>query len=238
MTDQPSPASKSTPIPGEGIEAAKVHTSKIDSRATTEALALVPSKGAPRIDSRLLAEAFGNTNKSVLNMVRKFKGDLLTYGKVPFETAPSISGQAETFALLTEDQAFLLLTYSRNTLKVRALKVKMVKAFSDARRATEIRKTEYLDEYHQLHDAIKVASDGSPNERWHHVNANKALNKLVGIGAGQRASAGPLTQSLMAVGCALAAQSVRTGDGSLTVDQRIKAGLQPLTGALALGEVR
>lgn len=50
----------------------------------------------------------------------------------------------------------MLLTYSRNTTKVRALKLNLVKAFSEARRAIDIRKAEYLPEYHALHDAINA----------------------------------------------------------------------------------
>ena len=79
------------------------------------------------------------------------------------------------FALLNEDQAYLLLTYSRNTARVRELKVRLVKAFRDARIAADTRKGEYLPTYHRLHDDIHALASGSPNER--HVHGN--INKLV-----------------------------------------------------------
>jgi phage regulator Rha-like protein len=198
----------------------------------------ITAKQEHRADTRLMALALGVKHKSLFELVRNYKNDFQVLGKVPFQTEALPSGQTERFALLSEDQAYLLLTYSRNTAKVRHLKVKLVQAFRDARRAAELRQSEYLPEYRQMRDAIHVAADGSPSERWMHVNANKALNQLVGIGAGQRATAGPLAQSLMAVGCALAAKAVREGEVGQGVQQRIKAALEPLAGVLALGEVQ
>lgn len=57
-------------------------------------------------------------------MLKTHKTDFEEFGKVMFQTRPLPSGQREKIALLNEDQAFLLLTYSRNTAKVRALKIK------------------------------------------------------------------------------------------------------------------
>ena len=190
-----------------------------------------------RADTRLLAQHLGNQHKNVFELVKNYKADFEQLGKVTFQTEALPSGQLEKFALLNEDQAYLLLTYSRNTTKVRALKVKMVKAFAEARRAAEVRQVEYLPAYHQLHDAIKVAANGSPNERFIHMNANKALNQLAGVESGQRAGAGSLQQSLLAVGSALAAQALQNATDGHGLHKRIKAALEPLTGILALPEV-
>ena len=198
---------------------------------------LTVTKDERRADTRIMAQVLGITHKSLFESVRQYKADFEELGKVPFQTEALPSGQSEKFALLNEDQAYLLLTYSRNTTKVRGLKVKLVQAFRDARRAAEVRQTEYLPEYHRLHDAIKVRADGSPNERWLHINANKALNQLVDLKPGQRATAGPLKQSLLAVGAALAAKAVLDGADGHGVQQRIKAAFEPLVGALALTEV-
>ena len=181
-----------------------------------------------RVDSRLMALHLGNQHKNVFELVRNYKADFEQLGKVTFQTEASVSGQLEKFALLNEDQAYLLLTYSRNTAKVRALKVKLVTAFRDIRRAAEIRQTEYLPSYHALHDAIKLAADGSPNERFMHINANKALNELAGVQPGQRPAAGQLQQSILAVGAAFAAQALATAPAGTSVHQHIKAALQPL----------
>jgi phage regulator Rha-like protein len=239
MTDQPSPASKSTSIPGESIEVAKVHTSKVDSRATTEVLVLVPSKGELRIDSRTLAYSLGVKHKTTMNQILKHRERLERRNQVTFKKSVGErkqgGGNAERIALLTEQQACFLLTLSRNTDRVMDLKEKLVQAFFDARRAAEVRQVECLPEYHRCHDAIKVAAAGSPNERFMHINANKAMNRLVGIGPGQRATAGPLTQSLMAVGYAMATKAIREGKDGQTVHQRLKTALEPLAGLLTLG---
>lgn len=194
-------------------------------------------KNERRADTRLLAKHLGNQHKNVFELVKNYKADFEQLGKVTFQTEALPSGQLEKFALLNEDQAYLLLTYSRNTTKVRALKVKMVKAFAEARRAAEVRQVEYLPAYHQLHDAIKVAANGSPNERFIHMNANKALNQLAGVESGQRAGAGSLQQSILAVGSALAAQALQNATDGHGLHKRIKAALEPLTGILALPEV-
>ena len=195
-------------------------------------------KNERRADTRLLAKHLGNQHKNVFELVKNYKADFEQLGKVTFQTEALSSGQLEKFALLNEDQAYLLLTYSRNTTKVRALKVKMVKAFAEARRAAEVRQVEYLPAYHQLHDAIKVAANGSPNERFIHMNANKALNQLAGVESGQRAGAGSLQQSILAVGSALAAQALQNATDGHGLHKRIKAALEPLTGILALPEVQ
>ena len=194
-------------------------------------------KNERRADTRLLAKHLGNQHKNVFELVKNYKADFEHLGKVTFQTEALPSGQLEKFALLNEDQAYLLLTYSRNSAKVRALKVKMVKAFAEARRAAEVRQVEYLPAYHQLHDAIKVAANGSPNERFIHMNANKALNQLAGVESGQRAGAGSLQQSILAVGSALAAQALQNATDGHGLHKRIKAALEPLTGILALPEV-
>ena len=194
-------------------------------------------KNERRADTRLLAKHLGNQHKNVFELVKNYKADFEQLGKVTFQTEALPSGQLEKFALLNEDQAYLLLTYSRNSAKVRALKVKMAKAFAEARRAAVVRQVEYLPAYHQLHDAIKRAANGSPNERFIHMNANKALNQLAGVESGQRAGAGSLQQSILAVGSALAAQALQNATDGHGLHKRIKAALEPLTGILALPEV-
>ena len=112
----------------------------------------------PRVDSRELAQRLGVKHKNTIELLDKHKADFLELGVLPFQTEkPSgpNGGRPERFALLSEDQAYLLLTYSRNTAKVRGLKVKLVQAFSAARKAAEQRKCDYLPTYHLAHDALK-----------------------------------------------------------------------------------
>lgn len=193
------------------------------------------AQGEARIDSRLIAQHLGIKHRNVFELIAGHKSDFAELGILRFQTGVIKGrGQPEKYVLLNEDQSYLLLTYSRNTTKVRALKLNLVKAFCEARRSIDIRKAEYLPEYHALHDAIKAKANGSPNERFMHLNANKEINNLAGIHSGRRASAGLLQKSLLTVGSALAARAVmKAQDGSL--HQHIKAALKPLEGVLAIG---
>jgi len=205
--------------------------------AAVQDLALTTTTAEPRIDTRLLAQGFGNKHRHSLRLVEQYLDRFQKLGKVCFKNAPlpgSKTGQSERFALLNEDQAYLLLSLSRNSDAVVNLKVKLVKAFGVARRAADIRKTEYLPQYHQLHDTMHLLANGSPNERHVHINLNKLLNKFAGIEPGQRASAALPSQALLIVG-----QLVATNQAQGALDhhdgyQRIKTTLQALQGALAL----
>lgn len=183
-----------------------------------------------RVDSRLVAQYLDTKHRNTFELISDHKADFNELGLLRFETGKVTGGRPEKFALLNEDHCYLLLTYSRNTAKVRALKVKLVKAFRDARRAAEVRQTEYLPNHHALHDAIKIKAAGSPNERFMHINANKALNQLAGVQAGQRVGANPLQQSLLAVGAAIAANAVLGAQDGHGLHKRIKAALEPLAG--------
>ena len=194
-------------------------------------------KNERRADTRLLAKHLGNQHKNVFELVKNYKADFEQLGKVAFQTEALLSGQLEKFALLNEDQAYLLLSFSRNTATVRSLKIKMVAAFRDARNAAELREAEYLPSYHAMHDAIKRAANGSPNERFMHMNANKFLNQLAGVQPGQRPVAGQLQQSILAVGCAMAAKAVTGAPDGHGLHQRIKTALKPLESVLVPGAI-
>ena len=203
---------------------------------TGNAIALTTTKTEARIDTRLLARGLGIQHHSLFEQVKDYKADFEGFGIVRFQTEEIQGrGRPERFALLNEDQAHLLLTYSRNTAKVRAHKVKLVQAFANARRAAEIRQTDYLPAHHLLQDAIKAADNGAPKGPHCYINAHNALNKLAGLQSGQRASAGPGALSLLTVGACLAAEAaLQKSDGVLSLHQRIKAALVALQGVPAL----
>ena len=90
---------------------------------------------------------------------------------------------------LTEDQAYFLLSLSRNLERVVNLKAKLIQAFRDARRAINMRQVEYLPTYHQLHDTVHQLALGSSNEKFVHMNVDKLVKKAAGVEARQRVSA-------------------------------------------------
>lgn len=198
-------------------------------------LKLVTCKDEARIDSRLLAEHFGKDHHDVFELVKNYRADFEQMGVVRFQTEKPLSGskggRPERFALLSEDQAYLLLTFTRNTAKARALKVKLVQAFGEARRAAQMRGTEYLPSYHALHDAIHARAAGSPNERFVHINLNKAINRAAGIEAGQRSAVTVPQQSLLTVAQAIAAKAMHQAPDHHAGFQQAKAALVELSRA-------
>lgn len=97
-------------------------------------ITLTQYSGEARADSRILAAQLGNQHENTYGLVKRYEADFLELGILRFETGEIAGrGQPEKYALLNEDQSYLLLTYSRNTPKVRALKIKLIKAFREAR---------------------------------------------------------------------------------------------------------
>jgi phage regulator Rha-like protein len=156
-------------------------------------VALIHSKGEPRVDSRIMAMELGNQHDNVAQLLKKYSADFKQFGILRFETGVIVGrGQPEQFALLNEDQCYLLLTYTRNTPKVRSLKINLVKAFREARDQASITDAQYLPFYHAMHDEVAALAQRAKDlgsdtaERIFHVNANKALNAAMGIASGQR----------------------------------------------------
>lgn len=91
------------------------------------------------VDSRLIAEVLGvNHGAWMTNIVKKYQAEIeQDFGKVRFENGTVVNsvGAVNTtiYALLTEDQATCLMTYSKNTDQVRAAKRNLVKSFSKAK---------------------------------------------------------------------------------------------------------
>lgn len=173
-------------------------------------------KDEPRIDSRVLAEHLGSKHRSVFDLLNRYKDDFMQLGLMRFQIAAvkkagERGAKQHKYAMLNEDQSYLLLTYSRNSERVRALKVKLVKAFSQTRKAVSQHHSEYLPTYHALHDQIKEAGGG----KYQHINFNRAINNAVGIEAKSRSGVAVPIMSVVAVAQMMAAQSINQSDGDL-----------------------
>ncbi|MGG4776070.1 Rha family transcriptional regulator [Paenalcaligenes sp. Me52] len=172
-------------------------------------------KDEPRVDTRILAEYLGLQHRSVFALVTRYKSDFQELGHVRFEIAKlqlePLGGRPQKYALLNEDQSYLLLTYSRNTARVRGLKVELVKAFKQARNALELHRTDYLPTYHGLHDQIKAAG----GDRFQHINFNRAINQAAGLRTGERGAVGAPMKSLVIVGQMMAMNSIGKNEGNL-----------------------
>jgi len=121
-------------------------------------ITLCPVKNEARVDSRVLAECLNNQHETAIKLVDTYKDDFESFGVVRFQIEKprkrTKGGRPERYALLNEDQAYLLLAFSKNTKHVRSLKVELVKAFSRFRRGQQA-EADYLPFYHELHDQVK-----------------------------------------------------------------------------------
>ena len=204
-----------------------------------KALILVVGKTEAFVDSRDMAKNLGNKPRAVIALIDRYATKFQELGHLLFKKAlgerSQGGGKAERYALLNEDQAYFLLSLSRNSARVVDLKVRLVKAFREARRAADIRKTEYMPEYHALHDEVARVATGSPNERFIHMNFNKLVNKAVGIEAGQRGASPPITQSILTVVQSVAANAVRGTTDHREAYKRATSAVGNLTQSLQLG---
>ncbi|MCD9005236.1 Rha family transcriptional regulator [Luteimonas sp. XNQY3] len=93
--------------------------------------------GEPRVDTLEIAHYLGTDHASTIKLVRRHVARFEKLGRVRFEIRAFATrgGQQEReIALLNEDQAYLLLAFSRNSERVMDLKVALVQAFGDCRR--------------------------------------------------------------------------------------------------------
>lgn len=224
---------------GHAAPAKELTNSAVDFTAAACHLVLITTTTETRVDSRLLAKHLGNKHKNTMELITKHQPALEYFGKVAFKTEAlpnSATGQKERYALLTEDHSFFVLALSRNNPRVVALKSRLIEAFGDARRAADMRRTEYMPTYHAAHDRIKALAAGSSSARFQHMNFNKLLNKVAGIEAGQRASAPVPKQALLIVGQMLATVAMQSARNGKDAYRLACNALQPLTNAaLALG---
>lgn len=102
------------------------------------ALEITAIDGEHRVDSRLVAQSLGIEHKHLLETVQTYLTELETLGLLPFQTEAVKQPRARgtkylKYTLLNEDQAIFLATLSRNTRQVVDFKLKLTKAFSEAR---------------------------------------------------------------------------------------------------------
>jgi phage regulator Rha-like protein len=218
-------------------------------------ITLTTYKGEARADSRMLAEQLGVQHKSTIALVEKHTKHFLRFGLLPFQTeavkTPGARGtKHHKFALLNEDQAYFLLSLTKNTAKVVELKANLVMAFSEARNRTSVANVQYLPLYHAMHAEVSAlaqrAKDCGSNTPEHlfHINANKALNGAMGIASGERHTLTIEQQLILATLQAVYQRhlhnSLANGDDHREASRKAKEAVQSYmatAGGLLLGEL-
>ena len=101
--------------------------------------AIIIKDGVAVVDTITIAEGVQVQHKNILELIRKYLPDFEAFGPVAFETRkgkPLPQGgfaKATEVAWLTEDQTTLLFTFLKDTEIARKLKIRLVKAFREAR---------------------------------------------------------------------------------------------------------
>lgn len=92
--------------------------------------------GVAVVDTITIADGVHVEHRAVLQLIRKYLQDFEAFGRVAFEMRPFETAggtQKREIAWLTEDQTTLLFTFLKNTEIARKLKIRLVKAFREAR---------------------------------------------------------------------------------------------------------
>lgn len=148
-----------------------------------------------RIDSRLLAPELNHRHRTILESLDKYTDSFKMLGSLPIDSEMgSHGGVPVRYFLLNEDQCYFLLTLMRNNEKIVESKLKLVKAFRDARKQLAERDIARLDgkQVRRLEtDAIKhlveyAKASGSSKPEMYYVTITSMTNKSLGIEAGQR----------------------------------------------------
>ncbi len=118
-------------------------------------------------DSRVIAEGFKSTNKSILNLVRSHESGLRKFGKVTFEKSPTKNGQVQTFIKLNEPQTMLLLTYTRSNDATDGFRENLVNEFFSMRERLQRQDTIRLAGIEVRKSLTDTVRDSGEQERMH-----------------------------------------------------------------------
>jgi phage regulator Rha-like protein len=123
-----------------GLDAIPLPSHALKTGGNMSSLNVIQHEGVLVVDSRLIAQELDIQHKNFLATLTKYIEEIEEdWGQVAFETETVTNsvgaGNSVKYALLTEPQATLLMTYSRNTEQVRQCKRHLVKAFEKAKLA-------------------------------------------------------------------------------------------------------
>ena len=117
--------------------------------SNTSLVFMSEDQSIPVTTSEVIATALDKEHKDVLALAKKYQADLNEFGVASFKTNLQTRGnrngtQEKEIVILNEQQATLLITYMRNSDKVRKFKIALVKAFFEMREQIQEKKTSQL----------------------------------------------------------------------------------------------
>lgn len=135
-------------------------------------------------DSRVIAEGFMSSNKSILNLIRSHKRGLKKFGKVTFEKAPTKNGQIQSFARLNEPQTLLLLTYTRSNEATDGFREQLIREFCEQREALKRKEVVRLAGIETRKSLMETVGNCGENERMHgkgYSNYTRMIYEICGL---------------------------------------------------------
>lgn len=191
---------------------------------------LLASETGPLIDSRHLSILLGNSHRHVIAMAAKYRDEMKDMGKLRFKKAvdsnSSRGGNPARYMLLSEEQTMFLLTLSRNTPRIVALKRRLIHAFCLCRWERQLHEEGYLPTYHALHSRVAELSIGSKHARHAHMNFNRLLNDATGIPRRGRGHASVAQKALLTVAQTIVTNAMRGAREGKEGYKRAKAALK------------
>ena len=132
---------------------------------------LEPNKidSEPFTTSDVIAEFAGVNHHAIQQMISKYEKDLCEFGKVAFEMRPLPESRTKQSILvyhLNEQQATLLMTYLKNTEKVRAFKKELVRQFYAMRQEILKRQTGRAELKPIRRELTDVIKEQEPDDQW------------------------------------------------------------------------
>lgn len=113
--------------------------SKAESSAVEQRKFTATSNTESRIDSRILAARLGIKHESLLDTIHRNVADFESISPVVFRSdQTNLPGRPARFALLTEEQAVLRVSYSRNRPEAVARKTEIARLFGELKRAIDL----------------------------------------------------------------------------------------------------
>ena len=163
-------------------------------------------------DSLVITKETGNQHINVKELIANYEKEFRELGTLSVLNRESSGGRPEQYYELNEPQASFLLTLMRNSKKVVAFKLALVKEFYRMRLILmERRTTDWLqtrekgklirrDETDAIQMLIPYAEEqGSRNANRYYSNYSKLVNGAVGLESGQRETAPYKTLMMVAL---------------------------------------
>jgi phage regulator Rha-like protein len=134
----------------------------------------------PLADSREIAATLGVDHRSFFKLITDYQEEIeQDFGQLRFEITvgdrPQGGGNPQKYALLTEDQSYVYLAYSKNTKQARASKRLLVKAFSEAKQHIAQLQQQHLDLSQQLAQLQDKLDNLPPGLSMQHIDLAEGL---------------------------------------------------------------